>query len=84
MYGIFIIEKLVFQILNTNLFASTIRLLFIDAIKAVMNNKECIQPKDDKIPRSSKIYESVAATAIAIDLVCVIDILACIALIFLE
>lgn len=78
MYGIFIIEKLVFQILNTNLFAS------IDAIKAVMNNKECIQPKDDKIPRSSKIYESVAATAIAIDLVCVIDILACIALIFLE
>lgn len=45
------IEKLVFQILNTNLFASTIGSLFITAIKAVTNNKECIQPEYNKIPK---------------------------------
>jgi hypothetical protein len=35
-----IIEKLVFQILNTYPFTSTIGSLFIDAIKSVTNNKE--------------------------------------------
>jgi hypothetical protein len=50
-----IIEKLVFQILNTYPFTSTIGSLFIDAIKAVTNNKEWIQPEYDKIPKSSKI-----------------------------
>ena len=35
-----IIEKLIFQILNTYPFTSTIGSLFIDAIKSVTNNKE--------------------------------------------
>ena len=35
-----IIEKLVFQILNTYPFTSTIGSLFIDAIKSVTNNQE--------------------------------------------
>ena len=35
-----IIEKLVFQILNTYTFTSTIGSLFIDAIKSVTNNQE--------------------------------------------
>jgi hypothetical protein len=39
-WKLLIIEKLVFQILNTYPFTSTIGSLFIDAIKSVTNNKE--------------------------------------------
>jgi hypothetical protein len=43
-----------------------------------------MQPEADKIPMSLKTYERVIVTAIAIDLVCVIDTFACIAFIFFE